>query len=371
VGVREASHGLIRSAGWSTRVVVLTLVGAVALVSAGQSLGAVTPHLEVAARQPGPTQTLSVSVSRQKTDDPIGRIELVVPTGFTLSTVVVGKQVGTATARVVMSDVSASAEQTWSGSVVAASLTDPAIAYENASCDPGQHLSTWMVTLRGSGRTLSFPIFVDATTDANAGFGSSALVTCFRPADVPATAPNRAPNGAVIDSFALVLTSFSAPTTSGGYLWRSFWTPFTAGTGDLNASATVEAQSSVEIPAGQIDIFGTKSTIKVRGAHVVLLTVSGQMVADGQPQSSILVRIRHGGNVAKLVALGRVRTGGDGRYITVVALERKQYFQASADVPARDLGASGCQASVATVPCLDATIGAGHVASSAVMFSPK
>jgi hypothetical protein len=363
--VREASDRLKGQLGWRSRLGMLSSFVVVALVLAGRSLGAVSPHVVVT--EMGPGQTLSISASRQVTDDPIGRIQFFVPAGFMLNSPVSGTLVGSATARVVIRDVNPNEEQPWAGSVVAISPTDPAVASEGTSCDPSQHLATWMIRLKGSGGMFSFPIFIDSTTDTGASFGPYVLVACFRPADLSPTDPNRSPNGVVVDSFTLALRPFSAPTIAGSYVWRSLWTPFAAGSGELNAAATVEAQSITEIPAGQIDILSTKSAIRVHGMRVVLVIIFGRVVVGGEPQGSVLVRLRYGAAATKLVALGRVRTGSDGVYIEVANLSRTRYFQAVADVPAKDLGAAGCQASFSNISCLDATIAASQLVTGPML----
>ena len=346
---------------------MIALCGASALALAGPSLGALTPQLRIATAA---GQTLSITVSRQQADDPVGRVELVVPSGFTLASPAVGAPVGTATAKVVSRDVDPKTEQSWSGSIRTISPTDPAVAYESTSCDPVEHLAAWTVRLSAGKQTFSFPIFVDATTDTTASFGPYVLVACFRAADLPSTDPNRSAKGVVVDSFTLSSTRFVTPTAPGNYVWRSFWTPFSPGTGALNTTATVEAQSVAVVPAGQVDLAATTSTARVSGIRVVLVTVFGRVLVGGVPTGSVVVRLRRGRAPTKLLGLGRVTTGGDGVYLDVVALPRTQYFQAIAYLPARDLGAAGCQASFADIPCLDATTGAGHVASATVIVQP-
>ncbi len=338
-----------------------------ALALAGPSLGAVTPQLKVATVG---GQTLSITVSRQQTDDPVGRVELVVPTGFTLASPAVGGSVGTATAKIVSRDVDPNTEHSWSGSVRTIAPTDPTVAYESASCDPVDHLAAWVVRLSAGKQTFSFPIFVDAPTDATASFGPYLLVACFRSADLPATDPNRSAKGSVVDSFTLSSNRFVNPTAVGNYVWRSFWTPFTAGTGDLDTTATVEAQSSSVVPAGEVDLAAMTSTARAGGVRVVVVTIFGRVLVGGAPTGSVVVRLRRGPTATKLVGLVRVRTGADGVYLDVVALPRAQYFQAIVYLPAKDLGAAGCQASFADIPCLDATTGAGHVVSSIVSAQP-
>jgi hypothetical protein len=360
----HSSNRPIGVPGWGSRVAILSLLGMAALVLAGRSLGAVTPHLVVTSTAAGPGQTLSISASRQKVDDPIGRVQFYVPTGFTLDAPGDGGSAGKATARVVLRDVNPNAELAFSGAIVAVPITDPALVFENTNCDGSQHLAAWMVHLKGSKGALSFPIFVDAGSQ----YGPYVLVACFRPPDVAASDPNRSSKGAVVDSLNLALTPFFRPTTTGGYLWRSLWTPFTAGAETLNTSGNVEAQSTVAIPSGQVVIFGKKSTAKVGGKPVVRLTITGQVLVGGEPQGPVRVTIRHGAAPTKLVSLGSVVTGTDGGYTKVVTLlAKKQYFQAVAELRSKDLGSTGCQSSFPNVPCLDATAGAGRTVSGLML----
>ena len=363
----ESPVGLL---GWKSRLVSLGFFGVVVLVLAGRSLGAVTPHLVVTSTDAGPGQTLTINGSRQSTDDALGRIQLYVPTGFTLNAPGVGGGVGRATAKVLMRDLNASTPQTVAGSITATSLTDPATSYENSTSDGNQHLATWMVKLTEKKTTLSFPIFVDATSGSSSSFGPYVLVACFRPADIATTDPNRSANGSVVDSFTLALSPFFRPTTDGDYRWRSVWTPFTAGAGTLNPAASVEAQSIVNIPTGQIVIFGKKSTVSVKGKPVVRITITGQVLVGGEPVGPGLVTVRHGSTPGKLVSLGGAKVGTDGGYtMFATLLGPKEYFQASSSLVAKDLGASGCQASFTSVPCLDATSGGGRTISGTMLIS--
>ncbi len=362
-------ESLLQLSGWKMRVGLIALAGMIALVVAGRSLAAVTPHLIVKSTETGTGQTLSIIASKQKADDPVGRVQLYVPTGFTLNSPASGS-VGKATAKVVMRDVDPNAEATMAGGVSAISPASTSIAYENTNCDGDQHLAAWMVHLKGAkGSSLSFPVFVDATSGASASFGPYVLVACFRPADVAATDPGRSAAGSVVNSFSLALSPFFRPTTDGDYRWRSVWTPFTPGTGTLNTAGAVEAQSIVTIPTGQVVIFGKKSTLSVHGTKIVRVTITGQVLVGGEPVGPGLVTIRHGSTPGKLDSLGGAKVGADGGFTTFATLlGRTEYFQASSLLAAKDLGASGCQASFASVPCIDATSGGGRTISGTMMI---
>jgi hypothetical protein len=311
----------------------------------------------------GATQTLSISASRATGDDPLGRFQLFVPAGYALDSPAPGKRVGTVTAKVVINDQSPGVEKSLTGTVVAISPTDPVASYEGSTCDTSQHLAAWLVRV-GAGRTaFSFPIFVDAPSQSGASFGPYVLVACFRQAGLQPGDPGRSPNGGVIDAFTLALTPLTGPTTPGGYIWRSLWTPFATTGGTLDSSGTVEAQSTVALPPGELTIAATRAKLAVHGTPLAVLIVSGRVLVDGEPQAGVTVRIRHGTLPSKLVGLARVPTGSDGVYVATLVQNAGQYLQASADLPSRDAGAAGCQPSFSNIPCLDATTGAGHLAT--------
>ena len=286
----RTSDSLLQLSGWRARVGLLGFAGVIALVLAGGSLGAVTPHLVVTSIAVPSGQTLSIAASRQKADDAVGRVQIYVPNGFALNSPASGS-VGKATAEVVRRDIDPAAEVKMTGAVSAISPASASIGYENASCDGDQHLAAWIVQLKGAkGSTLSFPIFIDAPSGTSSSFGPYVLVACFRPADIASTDPNRSTAGSVVDSFSLALSPFFRPTTDGSYRWRSVWTPFTAGTGTMNPSAAVEAQSIVTIPTGQIVIFGKKSTASAHGKKVTRVMITGQVLVGGEPDGT---RPRH------------------------------------------------------------------------------
>jgi hypothetical protein len=354
--------------GWCGRAGIVAVCAVGALVIAGRSLAGLTPHLLVNSVLAGAKQTLSVSASRAPGDDPLGRFQLFVPAGYALGSPAPGKQVGTVTAKVVITDQSPAAEKSLSGTVVAISPTDPVVSYEATTCDPGQHLAAWLARV-GAGKTaFSFPIFVDAPSESGTSFGPYVLVACFRPPGLPPGDPGRSPNGGVIDAFTLALTPLTAPTTAGGYLWRSLWTPFAKTGGTLDPTGTVEAQSTVALPPGELTIAATKTTLALHGTPFAVLIVSGRVLVGGEPQAGVTVRIRHGPLPSKLVGLARVPTGSDGVYLATVVQHGSQYLQAGADLPSRDAGAAGCQPSFGSIPCLDATTGAGHLATGTLLI---
>jgi hypothetical protein len=222
------------------------------------------------------------------------------------------------------------------------------------------------VRLKSGTHSLAFPIFVDAQPTGSSPTGDYALVACFRPADLAATDPSRSPEGDVVESFTFSPTAFGAPSAPGTYLWRSLWTPFGAGTGALNTAGTVETQSVVTTPVGQLDLQAAKSSLRVQRKTVAVAVISGSVSVGGQPQPAVIVRLRRGPIVSALQVLTRVHTGAAGEFAAVALLPQRTSFQAVATIPAKDLGAAGCQASSPDIPCLDATSGAVRLTSAVV-----
>ena len=98
------------------------------------------------------------------------------------------------------------------------------------------------------------------------------------------------------------------------------------------------------------------------------MLITGRVLVGGEPVGPVLVTIRHGSSATKLDSLGAVHAGTDGGYTkTVRLITRSEYFQTSTLLPAKDLGAAGCQASFPGVACVDATQGAGRAISGTML----
>ena len=94
-----------------------------------------------------------------------------------------------------------------------------------------------------------------------------------------------------------------------------------------------------------------------------------QVRVGGQPVGPVQVAIRHGSTKTSLVSLGGVTTGADGGFLkTVTLVDKRQYYEASSNVPGKDLGSAGCTASFGSTPCIDATSGAGRTVSGIMLI---
>jgi hypothetical protein len=338
------------------RLGLAAATGVLALVFAGSAFAAVSPKLTVSVG--GPTVSIKTAV-QNPSDDAIAKLEIYVPNGFGLKAPVGGTVLGTVTGQALVKDIDPGTEHAYTGDVVAISPTDPAVAYENASCDNTSHAAAWMVRTRTDEGTMNLPIFVDKTSASEAQLGGYKLVVCMRSPDLEPGTANRANTGTKIDSMRLVLKGFTVPKAAGEYRWRSLWTPFAPGTANMNTGGRIEAQSLVRVPTGALTLKATRLGNQVR--------LFGRLIVGGEPADHVRVGISHGRSKSHLVRLGSPMTNAAGSFSIVAKLEPPQWFLAGATSLDQDLGPGTCQASFgASVPCANATVGASHLISTFV-----
>jgi hypothetical protein len=335
------------------RLGLAATTGVLALAFAGPAFAAVTPKLTVSAGGP----TLSIKTAEQNpSDDAIAKLEIYVPKGFGLKAPAVGTVLGSVGGQALVKDVDPAAEQTYTGDVVAISPADASVAYENASCDNGTHAAAWLMRARTADTSVNVPIFVDSTSGSETQFGAYKLVACMRAPDLAPGAANRSAMGTKIDSMRLVLKGFTIPKATGEYRWRSLWTPFAAGTTNMNTGGRIEAQSLVRVPTGALTLKATRLGGQVR--------LFGRLIVGSEPADHVKVAISHGRSKTRLARLGSPTTSSSGSFSLIGRVNPPRWFLAGATLLDQDLGSAACQASFGTgVPCADATVGASHVLS--------
>src|SRR5947208_2120067 len=123
--------------------------------------------------------SLTIRVTQAQTDPQPAKIQIFVPTGYTLNTSAApGTVIGTTSGSVFARD--ANIPLPLSGDVVVAPANTDA-----SPCFSGTHMAVWILRLQVAGQSINLPIAVDQTTGTNALLGSFQLVTCLAPADVP------------------------------------------------------------------------------------------------------------------------------------------------------------------------------------------
>src|SRR6185312_15403542 len=133
--------------------------------------------------------SLTIKVTQAQTDPQPAKIQIFVPTGYTLNTTAApGTVIGTTSGSVFARD--ANIPLPLSGDVAPPNTNA-------APCFTGTHQAVWLLRLQVAGQSINLPIAVDPVPSGPlAAFGSFVLVTCLAPSDVPQGTPGRSPNGA-------------------------------------------------------------------------------------------------------------------------------------------------------------------------------
>src|SRR5262245_39535884 len=317
------------------KLAVLALAGTAALALAGNALA--TQKLSVTQ---SPT-SLTIKVSQAQTDQQPAKIQIFVPTGYTLNTSAApGTNIGTTSGSVFARD--ANIPLPLSGDVVVAPPNTSA-----APCFTGTHSAVWLLRLQVAGQTIQLPIAVDPTSGVNAAFGAYQLVTCLAPADVPQGTPGRSPNGAqLLEAVFTVNNIFQVPAELS--TWKALTTPYAPGTGVPNTGGTVETRSIVG--SGTVSITASVTSKKKR-----TLRVSGKVSQAGAAVAGQQVRLLLNGAASRFTA----RTSPSGNYSVVLRKTGKKStttFQARVTVAERDVTTDACTSpTLPVVPCVNAT----------------
>lgn len=316
------------------RLAVLALAGTAALALAGNALA--TQKLSV--RQTA--TSLTIKVSQAQSDRQPAKIQIYVPTGYTINaSQAPGTKIGTTTGTVFASDQNIPLPL--SGDVVVVPPTTNA-----PGCDPVPHLAVWNLALSVAGQTINLPVHVDQTAGAETALGTYKLVVCLAPSDVPQGTPGRSPFGALLlDATFTVQNVFTLST--GPSIWKAITTPYNAGTGVPNIAGTVETRSSVA--AGTVTV-----TAKVLNKTRRTFRISGRVTQAGSGVAQVQVQ---------LLVSGKFRfkppTKADGSYSIALkksGKKRTATIQARVNVAERDITSSGCAApSLPGVACVSAT----------------
>ena len=284
---------------------------------------------------------LTIKVTQAQTDPQPAKIQIFVPSGYTLNTSAApGTVIGTTSGSVFARD--ANIPLPLSGDVVVAPPNTDA-----APCFTGTHMAVWLLRLQVAGQSINLPIAVDATAGPTASLGSFQLVTCLAPSDVPQGTPGRSPNGAqLLEAVFTVNNVFQVPALQ--TTWKALTTPYSSGTGVPNAAGTVETRALVS--TGDLTI-GTKVTSKKKR----ILRISGKLTQAGAAVAAQQVRLLLNGKASKFTA----RTSPTGNYTIVLRKSGKKTnttFQARVTVAERDVTSTVCQTpSLPTFPCVSAT----------------
>jgi len=327
-----------------TAVVALAALVAVALAAAA-SAAYTSPKLQVSYAAGNVTRIVA---SAAVGDDATARAAIVIPTGTTIAaTPAPGTKVGTARAQVSALALGGALLPLAGDIVVAPPGAVPA-ASQAACVGPVTPQATLLLVLQAAGQTINLPAYIVPTTSAFTALGSSQLVFCLPPPDLP-VASGGATFGAKFLSADLTLNGVFGPVPQGA--WVGIWLPYNAGVGTVNGAAIVA--SPAQIAPGSVTLTGRK----VRGVKRLSgrVTQSGAGVAT---RVSILVGTKR---------LATVSAKANGSFTYAVPKKSKATsFRARAVVAGRDSAAVCGQFGSLGVPCVNGTV-SGFTAQSGVV----
>ena len=356
------------------RMLLLGIVGALALSTAGTALAAYTsPSLRVTDERTAVTIRYSVSA----TDDPTAKLTFYIPTGYSASlSQPAGTTLGTVTAQGTAADLGGALlpltgtvqARAANGTYLSGTTQVPIAAAATQCTGTATHTAYWVLILQAAGQTLELPVFVDSPAAPPApgasasAFAAASIQACLPPPDVPAGTPGRATFGFKLTQVDFKVNNVFTSDGSGQPRWRVLATPYTPNTGRPNAAGSVEAQSVIAFPRS---LTLRRPALKVaKGVATLTLTGSAQLPADA-PSTIRLYRGKSAAALGPSVALAKTGSGFRGTLrIRQTARAQVVFLQARAVVPA---GTTTCTPTFG-VTCLSATRAAVTVRSNTVRF---
>ena len=340
------------------RFIPLTGLAALGLVFTSPAFASFIPHFAVS--QAGTSTRFHVTIA--KADDAPAHIVLYAPnTAAATLGQAVGTQIGTVTASVNAKAISPDAVLPLTGVVQVADGTQAALAAAATACTgTATHAATWVLVLTAAGQTLQVPAWVDATAGAETAFGSGKVTVCLPSPDIPVSAGGATFGSKLLDvNFMVdgVFATATAPVTT----WPGIFTPYTPGTGTVNAAGTVLALALSAQPTVSL----SAKVAKNRRA-----SFSGKVTAAGIPAPDVAIAILAG---SKRIA--SAKTSAAGSFAASAKLKKGTYsLRARATAGDRDVTSQGCAAApsgAGVPPCLSATAGAATATSATVRLRVK
>ena len=352
------------------RMILLGLVGAFALSSAGTATAAYT---SASLRVIDDRSSVTIRYTTSATDDPTAKLTFYAPTGYTASLgQAAGTTLGTVTAQGTAADLGGALlpltgtvqARAANGTFTSAPGGQPTPLTAGATQCTGTptHTAYWVLILQAAGQTLELPVYVDAPA---AGSGASAFATasiqaCLPPPDVPTGTPGRASFGFKLTQVDFKVNDVFTSAGTGQPRWRVLATPYTPNTGRPNAAGSVEAQSVIAFPR---TLTLRKPTLRTAGGFTTLTLTGAAQLPAGAATTIRLYRGKSAAGVSPSVTLSRTGAGFRGTLrIKQTAARQIVFVQARATVSA---GTVTCTPTFG-VPCTVATRAAVTVRTGAV-----
>ena len=328
----------------STAVVALAALAALALASVA-SAAYTSPKLTVTYAANNVTRIVA---SAAVTDDATARAAIVIPNGTTITaTAAPGTKVGTAQAQVSALALGG-ALLPLAGDIVVAPPGAVAPATQAACTQGATPQVTLLLVLQAAGQTINLPAYVTPTPASLAALGSTQLVFCLPPPDVP-VASGGATFGAKFLSADMTINGVFSPVAQG--TWYGVWTAWNPAVGTINAASTVV--SPAVIAPGSVTLTGRK----VRGVKRLAGRVS-------QAGASIVTRVQILAGTRRIATVSS-RANGTFTY-AVPKASKATTFRARAVVAARSSAAVCGQIAAIGPQCVNGTV-SGFTAQSGLV----
>ena len=279
------------------RTLLLGLVSAVALSSAGTAFAAYTTA-KLVVNDAKPRGSLTITYTQSASDDPSAKLHFFAAQEYQANARPAGTTIGTVTAQGTAADLGGALlpligtvqVRAANGTYLSGSTQVPIAAAATQCTGTATHTAYWVLILQAAGQTLELPVFVDSPAapprpgvDASQ-FASASIQACLPPPDVPAGTPGRATFGFKLTQVAFKVNSVFTSAGTGNPLWRLLATPYTPNTGRPNPAGSVEAQSTVAFPRS---IVLSRPSVKV-SKGIATLAIRGSVLAP----STALVTVR-------------------------------------------------------------------------------
>ncbi len=336
----------------STWTVAVGIASVAALIAVPAALAAfTTSKLEV--RQAGAVTTFKLS--QAPSEDAVASVRIFVPTGTTVTaTQAPGSTLGAVNALLKLHAL-AGAEVPVQGNVVVAPAGAVPAAIVAACTGGATPTATWLLALSIAGTPVNLPLFLIPTSGPLAALGPAYIQTCLASPYIPPAQGGGAGGAQLVSAEFSVKGVFSAVAT-GAFV--SILTPWTPGTGTVNAAGTVAAPAA--IAAGAVT---AAAKTRRQGA-----TVTGRVTQAGQARGGATVTIFGGAKKTGLKRLGRVRVSTAGTF--AFRAKTGTFFRANV-VAASAAAAPLCTALGAAltplgIPCVNPTVNGFTVQSKVV-----
>ena len=338
----------MRRRAWTTIVGGAAIV---ALITVPSALGAYTA-LKLQVQQAG--TTTAIKVTGNPDEDATAAVRIFPPSGTQLTTnQAPGTVLGEVKATVKALDL-AGADLPLNGQLLVARPGQVSPADQAACLQGATALAAWVISLTAAGQTLELPLFLVATSGAQAALGPAYIQACLRPPDLPPGTPGRMPFGAKVYSLDGTIRGVFSPVPLGA--WIAFWTPYNPGVGTANVAGTVASPAA--IAPGAVTISAKRSAA---GA-----IVTGSVTQAGQPRGGATVTVSGGSVKSKLTTRKRVRVSAAGKFTAKFAVGT--FFRAEAVATGGDAPplCTQLQPLLGAVPCVNPTVSGFAVKSKVV-----